>query len=60
MRDSLTRDGTAVAIEVENGGAGRGVVEATLDGAPLPVKAGAAVVPLVRDGQAHAVRVRLG
>jgi cyclic beta-1,2-glucan synthetase len=48
---------TRYAVDVENpDGQCRGVRCATLDGAPVDVRA----IPLVDDGRAHEVRIRLG
>jgi len=54
-------DGTSYAFTVTNpSGRAEAVVSATLDGEPAQVLEGAARVPIVRDGKAHAVTVTLG
>jgi cyclic beta-1,2-glucan synthetase len=54
-------DGTSYAFTVTNPSANAGaVVDAMLDGAPIAIVAGAARVPIVRDGKAHAVTITLG
>jgi cyclic beta-1,2-glucan synthetase len=51
---------TSFTIKIENAnGEQRGVTSAELDGNPLLVSQGAARIPLVRDGAAHEVVVRL-
>ena len=53
------QDGTRYELVVEQG-PGRGVVvEARLDGIPVPVVDGAARLPLARDGGVHRVELRL-
>ena len=41
-------------------GVAAGVRSAALDGAPLPIEDGAALVPLPRDGGIHEIDVLLG
>jgi len=54
-------DGTIYAFTVTNPSASaEGVVHGTLDGAPIAISAGAARVPIVRDGKAHMVAITLG
>ena len=52
---------TRYEIEVTNpDGAARRVVSARLDGAPIRIEAGAALIPVARDGRTHRVAVVLG
>jgi cellobiose phosphorylase len=54
-------DGTSYAFTVTNpSGCADAVVSATVDGEPVRVVDGAARVPTVRDGRAHAVAITLG
>jgi cyclic beta-1,2-glucan synthetase len=53
--------GTRVEIVVENPDAcSAAVVEASYDGRPVRITRGEARVPLLRDGAAHRLEVRLG
>jgi cyclic beta-1,2-glucan synthetase len=61
VRFRLPGGETAYEVVVERGrGAARATTAAWLDGAPLAVEGGEVVIPLVDDGAAHRVRVRLG
>ena len=52
---------TVYGIEVLNpDGVAAGVASATLDGQPVAVQHGIAIVPVLRDGAHHVVRVTLG
>jgi cyclic beta-1,2-glucan synthetase len=59
IRWRVPTDGATYEIAVERA-AGGAATSASVDGAPARVEDGAVVVPLVRDGGAHRVRVALG